>query len=69
MTLNTVQSLGSEKASLEKVAERTAFESWEIMNGEKVKGKCNILEEFDLKDGEFSPGEGKVSTLNVKNIS
>lgn len=70
MTSITVQRiLGSEKASIEKAAERPAFESWEIMNNEKVKGKRSILEEFDLKDGEFSPGKGAISTPNVKNIS
>lgn len=51
--MNTFQRiLGSGKAAIERVAKRTAFECWEIMNDEKVKGKYNNLGEFDLKGGD-----------------
>lgn len=67
--MNTVQRiLGSEKAAIERVAESTAFECWEIMNYEKVQGKYNNLGEFDLKDREFSPKRGKIGTLGNGNV-
>lgn len=70
--MNTVQRIpGSEKAAIERVAKRTAFEHWKTMGDEKVKGKYNNLGEFDLKGGGFSPKRGRISTLsngNVENI-
>lgn len=69
MIFNTVQRiLGSEKAAIERVAERITFECWEVVNGEKVKGKYNNPGDFDWEGGEFSPKRGRISTLSNGNV-
>lgn len=69
MIFSTVQRiLGSETAAIERVAKRIAIECWEIVNGEKVKGKYNNPGGFNWEGGELSPKRGRISTLSNGNV-